>query len=82
QIEEEQRQQEQQFNENYYSSVNSEQGATTSSDLYAEIGNGSGSEGEGRYSGVMVNPVECKFVEDIGCDEELKSQIKKYWTYL
>ncbi|CAF2754644.1 unnamed protein product [Rotaria sp. Silwood2] len=43
QIEEEQRQQEQQFNENYYSSVNSEQGATTSSDLYAEIGNGSGS---------------------------------------
>jgi hypothetical protein len=43
QREEEQNQLEQQLHENYYSSVNSEQGTTTSNDLYAEIANGSGS---------------------------------------
>ena len=33
----------QQLRENYYSSVNSERGTTTGSDLYAEIANGSAS---------------------------------------
>jgi len=36
-------QQQQQIRENYYSSVNSERGTTTGSDLYAEIANGSAS---------------------------------------
>lgn len=36
-------QQQQQLRENYYSSVNSERGTTTGSDLYAEIANGSAS---------------------------------------
>ncbi len=36
-------QQLQQIRENYYSSVNSERGTTTGSDLYAEIANGSAS---------------------------------------
>ncbi|CAF5179051.1 unnamed protein product, partial [Rotaria magnacalcarata] len=36
-------QQQQQMRENYYSSVNSERGTTTGSDLYAEIANGSAS---------------------------------------
>ncbi|CAF1385656.1 unnamed protein product [Rotaria sp. Silwood1] len=40
-IEEDQNQQEQQLNENYYSSVNSERETTTSSDIYAEIANSS-----------------------------------------
>ena len=35
--------QQQQIRENYYSSVNSERGTTTGSDLYAEIANGSAS---------------------------------------
>ncbi len=35
--------QQQQMRENYYSSVNSERGTTTGSDLYAEIANGSAS---------------------------------------
>ena len=41
--EEEEQQQQQQIRENYYSSVNSERGTTTGSDLYAEIANGSAS---------------------------------------
>ena len=36
-------QQQQQLRENYYSSVNSERGTTTGSELYAEIANGSAS---------------------------------------
>jgi len=36
-------QQQQQIRENYYSSVNSERGTTTGSELYAEIANGSAS---------------------------------------
>jgi hypothetical protein len=46
QMEEEQQQEQQhqqQIRENYYSSVNSERGTTTGSDLYAEIANGSAS---------------------------------------
>lgn len=38
-----QMEEQQQIRENYYSSVNSERGTTTGSDLYAEIANGSAS---------------------------------------